>query len=282
MARRRFTLLDVFTDRPLAGNGLAVVHGADGLDEATMLAFAREMRLSETSFVQSPTREGADYRNRIWTVREELAFAGHPSLGVAVAEAARRGETSAAYVQETPAGLQPLDVEPGPPGAAHASMLQEPARFGPEPDPAEVFATVGLTAGDAHPELPPQVVSTGVSHLMAPVRDVTVLARLEPDARRIDALVDSLGAVVIYLAAVDPDAGRVHARSFFHGGEDPATGSAAGPLCAYLAQRAGCERLDISQGEEMGRPSRISAAVEGDRVRVGGDVVVLVEGELVL
>ena len=86
------TWLDVFTARPLTGNGLAVVHDADGVDDATMLAFARETRLSETTFVQSPTVDGCDYRNRIWMMRGELPFAGHPSLGTAVAVALARGE----------------------------------------------------------------------------------------------------------------------------------------------------------------------------------------------
>ena len=85
------TWLDVFTDRPLTGNGLAVVHDADGLDDATMLAFARETRLSETTFVQTATEAGADYRNRIWMTQRELPFAGHPSLGTAVAVARARG-----------------------------------------------------------------------------------------------------------------------------------------------------------------------------------------------
>src|SRR3954453_18626299 len=99
------TWLDVFTARPLTGNGLAVVHDADAVDDATMLAFARETQLSETSFIQSPARPGPPHPNRIWPVGRELPFAGHPSLGAAVAEALHRGEASASYVQQTPAGL---------------------------------------------------------------------------------------------------------------------------------------------------------------------------------
>ena len=102
MPRLRLTWLDVFTARPLAGNQLAVVHDADVLDEATMLAFARETRLSETTFVQTATSAGADYRNRIFDPRGELPFAGHPSLGTAVAVAHRRGEREARYMQQTP------------------------------------------------------------------------------------------------------------------------------------------------------------------------------------
>ena len=94
MAARRYTLLDVFTSTRLQGNPLAVVHDADGVPDAVMHAFARETRLSETSFVQTPTVAGADYRNRIWMMSGEVPFAGHPSLGVAAAVARERGEAS--------------------------------------------------------------------------------------------------------------------------------------------------------------------------------------------
>ena len=99
------TWLDVFTSRPLAGNGLAVVHDADDVSDETMLAFARETRLSETTFVQTATDAGADYRNRFWMTQGELPFAGHPSLGTAVALARAGGERAASYVQQTGAGL---------------------------------------------------------------------------------------------------------------------------------------------------------------------------------
>src|SRR5215212_4068486 len=105
------TWLDVFTDRPLTGNGLAVVHDADGVSDDTMLAFARETHLSETPFVQTATQAGADYRIRM--MQGELPFAGHPSLGTAVAVARARGERSASYTQQTGAGLQPVEVELG-------------------------------------------------------------------------------------------------------------------------------------------------------------------------
>jgi len=286
MATCRYTLLDVFTATPLQGNGLAVVHDADGLDAATMRAFARETRLSETTFVQSPTAAGADYRNRIWTVERELPFAGHPSLGTAVAVArAAHGPDHAGrcrYVQETPAGLQPVDVELDG-DRAHASMLQEPPVFGATVDPAAALAAIGLTPGDGDPDLPPQVVSTGVPHLMVPLRDRDAAARARPDHAAIARLLAPHDAVVLYAAACDPAAGRAHARGFAFSaaiGEDPATGSAAGPLCAYLAARTGQQRVVIDQGVEMGRASRLHAAMEGDRPRVGGDVVVLVDGTL--
>jgi trans-2,3-dihydro-3-hydroxyanthranilate isomerase len=261
-----------------------VVHDADGLDEAAMLAFARETRLSETAFVQSPTLPDADYRNRIFDLRRELDFAGHPSLGTAVAVARARGERSARYVQETPAGLQPIDVELDG-RRARASMLQGPATFGPELDPATALGPAGLSAADADPRLPPQVVSTGVPQVLAAVRAAAVLDRARPDWAAIQALLDAHEAVVLYLAACDPAAGRVAARAFAHSadmGEDPATGSAAGPLAAYLHARTGTAELRIAQGHHMGRPSRLECAIEGDRVRVGGGVAVVVEGTVAL
>src|SRR3954466_15886487 len=154
------TWLDVFTDRPLAGNGVAVVHDADALSDETMLSFARETRLSETTFVQSPSEPGADYRNRIWMTQRELPFAGHPSLGTAVAVARARGEREARYVQQTGAGLQPVEVDIGD-RVARASMLQEPATFGPEVEPGAVLRALGLTEADGAAELAPQVVGTG-------------------------------------------------------------------------------------------------------------------------
>jgi trans-2,3-dihydro-3-hydroxyanthranilate isomerase len=283
VSEHRYTLLDVFTSVPLQGNPLAVVHDADDIDEATMLAFARETRLSETTFVQSATVAGADYRNRIWDLRDELPFAGHPSLGTAVAVARARGETSAAYVQQTIAGLQPVEVElTG--RLARASILQEPAVFGAELDADDVLRCAGLSAPDADPELPVQVVSCGVPQVIAPVR-AGALARVRPDWPAVGELLDANGAITLYLSAVDTATGRARARSLARDasmGEDPATGSAAGPLMAYVAQRTGAMELTIAQGVEMGRPSELRCAIEGERVRVSGDAVVVIEGTLAL
>jgi trans-2,3-dihydro-3-hydroxyanthranilate isomerase len=282
---RRYTLIDVFTSTRLQGNPLAVVHEADGVPDAMMHAFARETRLSETSFVQSATEPGADYRNRIWMMSGEVPFAGHPSLGVAAAIARLRGEASVTYTQQTQAGLQPIEVEIAG-GAIHASMLQEPAEFGPELDPADVLGAVGLSEDDAHPELPCQAASTGAFHVLAPVREDSLLAGLWPDYDRISSLLAPYpGGLCLYVVAVDAEAGAVRARSFAtkaEMGEDPATGSAAGPLCAYLADRVGILGVTVTQGVEMGRASRLVARVEGDRVRVGGDAVVVADGSVFL
>lgn len=287
ISERALTWLDVFTDRPLAGNGLAVVHDADGVDEATMLAFARETRLSETTFVQTPTAEGADYRNRIWTVGRELPFAGHPSLGTAVAVARRRGERSARYVQQTPAGLQPVEVELRQDGrAARAAMLQEPAVFGVWAEPARVAGVCGLVPADLHPELPPQFVSTGLPQLIVAVTGSDALGRAAvTDRAALTALLGEGDAAVVYLFAMG-EGGAARARSFFAEGarieEDPATGSAVGPLCAYLDRHAGISSIAVAQGEEAGRPSRLDARMDGDRVRVSGDCVILATGEITL
>jgi trans-2,3-dihydro-3-hydroxyanthranilate isomerase len=280
----RISWLDVFAERPLAGNGLAVVDDADGVSDETMLALAQETRLSETTFVQSTVAEGADYRNRIWDPHEELPFAGHPSLGTAVAVARWRGLDEAGFVQETRAGLQPIEVRKEN-GSWRASMLQNEAEFGPELDRDAVMSAVGLRSEDAHPELAPQVVSTGLAHVMAPVGEHAALSRAVPDYSTIYELSESHGSIVIYLAWLDPDGETVRARSFTRTaqmGEDPATGSAAGPLGAYLHQRIGTGRLLIRQGEEMGRPSLLEVEMADGRPRVSGGVFPVIDGEVSL
>lgn len=278
-----YTLLDVFTNVPFQGNPLAVVHDADEITDDVMLQFARETRLSETCFVQTATERDADYRNRIWTVAREVPFAGHPSLGVAVAVARARGDGDITYVQQTGVGLQPIDVRLD--GThAHASVLQEPAVFGEEAAAHHVMAAVGLLPRDADSALPPQFVTTGLDTLIAPVRTREALAPAVPDFDLIDGLSD-LPDFNLYLVWLDRPAKRAMARMFnktIPGNEDPATGSAAGPLCAYLAERENWSRVEITQGVEMGRPSHLVAELEGDRVRVGGDVVVVIEGTVAL
>lgn len=280
--RHPYAVLDVFAERALEGNPLAVVLDADGVDDERMLALARETRLSETSFVQSPSREGADYLNRIFTVRREIPFAGIPALGVAAAVAASKGESEAEYVQQTGAGLQPVDVRlEG--DVARASMLQEKPVFGLEVDARHVLAAVGLMPGDRSRELQPQVVSVGLETLIAPVANAACLARVQPDFDLISALAERTGAPSLFLTHVEGE--RAQARMFtslVQGGEDPATGSAAGPLCAYLADRGLGTRVEITQGVEMGRPSRLLAEMEGERPRVAGGVVRVIEGEVLL
>jgi len=251
------------------------VHDADGVSDDVMLAFAKETRLVETTFVQSS--EAADYRNRIWTPAEEIPFAGHPSLGTAVAVALERGEDKVEYRQQTHAGIQPVRVSRDG-DRAYASILQEPAEFGEEVDPAAILAAIGLGPEDAHPSLAPQHVSTGLATLIAPLASADAVSRARKDQAAVHALVD--GTFNLYLCAIDGDAARARSFPSELEGEDPATGSAAGPLMAYANVRLGAQRLEVTQGVEMGRPSRLLAEMEDGRARVGGDVVVLVTGSL--
>jgi trans-2,3-dihydro-3-hydroxyanthranilate isomerase len=195
-----------------------------------------------------------------------------------------RGLDEASFVQQTGAGLQPIDVRREN-GSWRASMLQNEAEFGTELDRDAVMTAVGLRAEDAHPELPPQVVSTGMPHVMAPVAEQEALARALPDYPTIYELSEPHGSVVIYLAWLDPDGETARARSFTRTvemGEDPATGSAAGPLGAYLHKRTRTERLTIRQGEEMGRPSLLEVEMADGQPRVSGGVVPVIDGEVSL
>jgi trans-2,3-dihydro-3-hydroxyanthranilate isomerase len=281
--------LDVFAERPLAGNGLAVVDDADGVGDEAMLAVARELRLAETTFVQSPEADGADYRNRIFTVQQEIPFAGHPSLGTAVAVARWHGLDRASFVQETGAGLQPIEVSSD--GRRwRAEMLQNEAEFGTTLDAEAAMHAVGLNFAEAHQDLSPQIVSTGLPTAIVPVSDAGSLARAAPDFESIDALLRDAQprageTPTFYLVWVDEQAARARARMCSRaviGGEDPATGSAAGPLGAYLSTEAGRERIVISQGEEMGRPSVLEVEMVEARPRVGGGVIPVIDGEVSL
>ncbi|MBJ7331157.1 MAG: PhzF family phenazine biosynthesis protein [Solirubrobacteraceae bacterium] len=287
-SRRAVTWLDVFTSQPLTGNALCVIHGADDLSDGVMLAVARETRLSETTFIQQPTVTGADYRNRIFSPPGELPFAGHPSLGTAVAHARHSGKRTASYVQQTRAGLQPIEVELH--GAtARASMIQGPVTYGATPDPERVAAAFGLQVSDLVAELPPTVASAGAPHLLTVIADASRLPHLEFQPAALGAILDELEVIVIYVVAVSDDGTTVRARSFYMDRglivEDPATGSAAGPLVAFLARGGVTSSIEISQGVEMGRPSRLAASVVTEQVgfvRVGGDAVVVADATGVL
>jgi trans-2,3-dihydro-3-hydroxyanthranilate isomerase len=285
----RIAWLDVFAERPLAGNALAVVDDADDVSDEAMLAFAKEMDLSETTFVQSADADGADYRNRIFTVATELPFAGHPSLGTAVAVARWRGLDEASFVQQTGAGLQPIEVRSEGEGW-RAEMVQNEPEFGTELDPEPLMHAAGLNPAEAHQDLAPQVVSTGLPTAVVPLSEPDSLERVQVDYSAIDAALAGVEPRAgetpnFYLVWADLDAGEARARMFatvVPGGEDPATGAAAGPLGAYLAERAGLERVRIRQGEEMGRPSVLEVEIVDGRPRVGGGVIPVIDGEVSL
>jgi trans-2,3-dihydro-3-hydroxyanthranilate isomerase len=272
---------DVFTDRKFAGNQLCVVADPIDLSSDAMQMIAREIGFSETTFVSDAGRDR--YAMRIFTPDAELPFAGHPTLGTAFVLASAGRITSPA-TQIVAAGEIPVEVDVG---AGRARMRQLPPTFGPDfDDRALIASAASLGVDDLHPEWPAQVVGTGLAPLLAPVRDLGALRRAERDARAVREVVERSGGEALYLFTVDD--GAVAARMFDPGvgiGEDPATGSAAGPLGAYLAARGigGMPgRIVVAQGEQVGRPSFLEVEaerVEGEwRIHVGGGVVVVGEG----
>jgi trans-2,3-dihydro-3-hydroxyanthranilate isomerase len=285
----RIAWLDVFAERPLAGNPLAVVDEADGIADEAMLALAQELNVAETTFVQTADADGADYRNRIFTIEREIPFAGHPSLGTAVAVARWRGLEEASFVQQTTAGLQPIEVK-AEGDRWRAEMVQNAAEFGTELDSEAAMHAVGLSSAEAHQDLTPQVVSTGLPTAIVPLSAPDSLGRARPDFGAVDRALQGAEPRAgetpnFYLVWIDVAAGQTRARMFSTGapgGEDPATGSAAGTLGAYLAERAGMERVVIRQGEEMGRPSVLEVEMAEGRPRVGGGVIPVIDGEVSL
>ena len=194
-----------------------------------------------------------------------------------MAVALERGEDEVEYRQETRAGIQPVRVQRDG-DHAHASILLGPERFGEEVDPAAILAAIGLGPEDAHPTLTHRHVSTGLPTLIAPMASVDAVSRACKDQPAVAALAD--GTFNLYLCAIDGDTARARSFPSELDGEDAATGSAAGPLLAFANALLGTERLEVTQGVEMGRPSRLLASMQDGRVRVSGDVVVLVTGTL--
>ncbi len=281
MMRVPFRLVDVFCERPLQGNQLCVVPDAAGLDAATMQALAREIGFSETTFVTEA--EGHRYAMRIFTPEQELPFAGHPTLGTAFALAAE-GRIRTPAIQVVAAGEFSVDVDLA---AGRASMRQLPPAFGPRFEGRALAArAAGLAPEDLRDDVPLEVVSTGLPHLVVPVRDAEALRHAARNGELVAQVCAAVGASSMYLFAEGPEG--VRARMFdpeLGIGEDPATGSAAGPLGAYLARYglAGMPgTVRIRQGEQVGRPSLIEVHVTegggGYRVEVAGGVAIVGEG----
>jgi trans-2,3-dihydro-3-hydroxyanthranilate isomerase len=290
-----FDLVDVFAVRPLEGNLLAVVHNADGVGDGVMQRLATRFRLSETSFVQAATDPAADYRHRIFTIAQEIPFAGHPSVGTAAVVVRRRngepgGECGrprhATVVQQTGEGLQRLDVELDG-DRARVALEQSPATFGVEIPSASLMAGFGLAPDDARSEMPPRFVSTGLPTLVIPLRNPAALGRISVDWPAVESAVGrnaDVSFLNLYLVA-EKAPGAWSARCFgqdIAGGEDPATGSAAGPLGSYIQATIGGDRFEIDQGVEMGEPSHISVSVRDGRPTVAGDVQFLGSGTIEL
>ncbi len=290
-----FKLVDVFTDTPLAGNQLAVVFAADGfLSDDRMQALAREFNYSETTFVLPPRRRAA-WRLRSFTPSAEVFGAGHNALGAwhAIAESdlvdLKEGEN--VVYQELGELILPLEiyVEAGKP--QRILMTQSKPVFGEEfSDKAILAEALNLKESDFRVEsLAPQAVSTGAFHFLVPVKNIEALRNVRIDAPKLIELAKPLGCHGCYLYTTETVGknSAVHARAFFPGigmtSEDPTTGSAAGPLAAYLVSKGvlpADETLIIEQGYEIGRPSRIEVSVSGDEVKVGGKSVTIAEGTI--
>ncbi len=292
LRRFPFVQLDVFSSRPFEGNSLAVFPDGRGLSDQHMQALAREMNLSETTFVlprDPATERERGVRVRIFTVQEELPFAGHPTLGTAFA---LRGSSGAGEVAlELNVGRVPVRFEEKAGEPVFGEMTQVEPKFGMIHDREAVVRAAGLRDGDIDPSLPIQTISTGMPFTIVPLRGLDVARRLQVNlASSSEYLQQSSGGKFFYFVTretVDP-AARLHARMLFYGGEDPATGSAAGCATAWMVAHGVAqpdERVLIEQGIEMLRPSRIfvRASRLDDRVvnvRVGGNAVEVLRGEV--
>jgi trans-2,3-dihydro-3-hydroxyanthranilate isomerase len=291
LRRFPFVQVDVFTSRPLEGNSLAVFPDGRGLTDDEMQKIAKEMNLSETTFVQPRDAEVERERGvrvRIFTVEEELPFAGHPTLGTAFA--LRNSSIIKEIVLDLKVGRVPVRFEDIAGQAAFGEMTQMEPEFGTRHDREAVAHASGLDHGDIDPSLPIQTVSTGVPFTIVPLRGLKNIRDLRVDLRSSAEYLDRSGGKFFYFVTretVDP-AARLHARMIFYNGEDPATGSAAGCAAAWAVAHGVIEpdeRALIEQGVEMKRPSRIfvRAARRDDRVvnvRVGGNAVETIRGEL--
>jgi len=291
---RRFAMAqwDVFSARPLEGNSLAVFSDGRGLTDAEMQSIAKEMNLSETTFIlprDAETERQRGIRVRIFTVQEELPFAGHPTLGTAFA---LRGKTGAKNITlELNVGKVPVQFE-NHAETAFGEMTQIDPTFGTQHDREAVARATGLRTADFDDSLPIQTVSTGVAFTVTPLKSMAVIRKLQVDLNRAaEYLAKSEGKFFYFVTRETVDAeARLHARMPFYNGEDPATGSAAGCTAAWMVANGFAkpdERVLIEQGVEMKRPSRIfvRASRSDNRivnVRVGGNSVEIMRGEVFL
>ena len=294
-ATRRFSMSqwDVFSSHPLEGNSLAVFSDARGLSEAEMQSIAKEMNLSETTFIfpRDPEIESErGVRVRIFTVEEELPFAGHPTLGTAFS--LRKGSAANEIVLELNVGKVPVRFEQASDQPIFGEMTQVDPEFGVVHQREAVARATGLNIEDFDKSLPIQTVSTGLPFTVAPMKSLAVIQNLRLDLHRASEYLRSTGGKFLYFVTgetVDPQA-SLHARMLFYNGEDPATGSAAGCTAAWMVAHGVAspdQRVLIEQGLEIERPSRIfvRASKHDNRivnVRVGGNAVEVIRGEVFL
>jgi trans-2,3-dihydro-3-hydroxyanthranilate isomerase len=292
-----YFVVDVFTETPLKGNPLAVVMNTAGLTSEQMQAIAREFNLSETTFVErrAPAVERAEgVRVRIFTPQEELNFAGHPTLGTASVLKMRAPEIVIGDTVTLAQNVGPVPVCFSGDGF-YGEMTQRDPEFGEELDAAQVAQLIGLELDDLDPGLPPQVVSTGTAFAIVALQSAEPLKRLNVNQPLATPWLRARGARWFYILGPDGDqsASEVlewRARMMFNGGEDPATGSAAGCAISHLVARCAVSSgttIHVRQGIEISRPSDLflTARNESARVtdvRVAGSTVLVANGKLFL
>jgi trans-2,3-dihydro-3-hydroxyanthranilate isomerase len=297
MPRLDYSVVDVFTRLPLAGNPLAVVKNTCGLTTEQMQAIAREFNLSETTFIErrpAGVERAEGVRVRIFTTSEELPFAGHPTLGTASVLKADAPETMqgdtvtlALNVGPVPVRFSERDGD-----SSFAEMTQRDPEFGSVLDRADVARLSGLTTEDLDSALAPQVVSTGNAFAIVVLRSLGALEKLKVQQEEATAWLRERQARWFYVLAPDPNqnGAKYRARMQFYGGEDPATGSAAGCAIAYLVAHGAAASgagVHVRQGIEIGRPSDLFLSAKNDSsrvtsVRVGGSTVLVAKGQLFL
>lgn len=295
--RLPFVQVDVFTSVPLEGNQLAVFADGSSLSDTEMQAIAKETNLSETTFIlprDSATERERGVRVRIFTTTEELPFAGHPTLGTAMVlrNDAQHGNGKAEEIAlDLNVGRIPVRFSTRD-GLPFGLMTQRDPEFKNKHSREDVARAAGLAINDIADDLPIQTVSTGNAFAIVPLKSLSALQKLSPTWANMKAYLDKSDAKFFYFVSretVNPEA-RLQSRMIFYNGEDPATGSAAGPCAAWAVQYGVVpaeQQVLMEQGVEMKRRSRIffSAGRNGDKivnVRVGGHVAEVARGEFIL
>jgi len=291
MRKFPFVTVDVFSSRALEGNPVAVFTDARGLSDLEMQDIARETRLSETTFIlprDAATERAQGVRVRIFTIAEELPFAGHPTLGTAFVIANARDVNDVAL--DLKVGKIPVRFENRSDGR-FGEMTQRDPEFGQIHDAEAISRVIGIPVAELDGSLPIQTVSTGFAFAIVPLRSLTTLESLHVDlAKAYEYLATTDAAHFFFVTRDTHGEAGLRARMMFYGGEDPATGSASGCTAAWMVRHGVAqpeERVLILQGVEMKRPSRIfvRASADGDRVcnvRVGGYCAEVVRGELMI
>jgi PhzF family phenazine biosynthesis protein len=292
--RVTFAFVDVFAERPLTGNPLAVVPDADPLAESTMRRIAREFNQSETTFLVRPEHPRADRRLRSFTpIGAEVTGAGHNALGawLWLAQSGRLGDDPVrSWTQEIAGQVLPVEVRRSTGTPPLVTMEQSPLVLGPVvADRTALAEAIGLSTEDLADDLPAQVASTGATHLLVPVTTRAAVDRIAIDSRALAGVLRTVGGEGCYLYSVEPGPDGADAYARFVNPtmgipEDPATGTAAGPLAGVLV-RCGVvagDTVRIRQGQAIGRPSVLHITVRGDRVWLSGSGVVVASGELIV